>query len=175
MSVSTTFGDKADVATRSGRGLDDLFAEHAPQAGKLAYLLTGDRHLAEDIVQEAFVKLTGRFDHIRNRDAFPSYLRQTIVNLARGHFRRQSVERRYLDRNSGGHFHDAIPDLEGRSALMEALDRLPQRQRAAVVLRHYNDLSERQVADLLGCSVGNVKSLTSRGLATLRSHLKGLS
>lgn len=58
---------------------------------------------------------------------------------------------------------------------MEALDGLPQRQRAAVVLRHYNDLSERQVADLLGCSVGNVKSLTSRGLATLRSHLEGLS
>lgn len=83
MSVSATFGDKAGAATRSGRGLDDLFAEHAPQAGKLAYLLTGDRYLAEDIVQEAFVKLTGRFDHIRNRDAFPSYLRQTIVNLAR--------------------------------------------------------------------------------------------
>lgn len=122
-------------------------------------------------MQDAFVRLCGRFTHIRHRDAFGSYLRQTIVNLCRGHHRRRHVERLFTQRARRERIDEHLPDVEGRSELMRALATLPERQRAAVVLRHHADLSERQVAEILDCSVGNVKSLTSRGLAALRERL----
>lgn len=161
-----------DARSVSREGLDELFQQHADGAFRLAYLLTGDRGVAEDLVQDAFVRLCGRFAHIRRREAFGSYLRQTVVNLCRGHHRRRYVERLFTQRSRAGKRHDQIPDVEARSELMDALASLPERQRAAVVLRHYTDLSERQVAEILDCSVGNVKSLTSRGLSSLRARLE---
>jgi hypothetical protein len=83
---------------RSGR-LAELYAEHAPRAGRLAYLLVGDRDVAEGIVQEAFVRVAGRLWTLRNPDAFDAYLRQTVLNLARGHMRRLRLQRAYLDRH----------------------------------------------------------------------------
>src|SRR5437762_7225921 len=75
----------------------ELYVANAPDALRLAYLLTGDRVLAEDLVQEAFVKLAGRFADLRNPSAFPAYLRKTVVNLARTHWRRRRVERAVME------------------------------------------------------------------------------
>src|SRR5207302_804336 len=71
----------------TGRRLGELYRRHAPDAARLGYLLTGDRVLAEDLVQEAFVRMFGRFRDLRNPDAFGAYLRKTVVNLSRSHFR----------------------------------------------------------------------------------------
>jgi RNA polymerase sigma-70 factor (sigma-E family) len=158
------------VARRSG--LEELYIRHAPGARALAYLLTGDRHQAEDLVQDAFVRLTGRFRHLRNPDAFAAYLRRTVVNLHTSHLRRRRVERAYVDRErtaavSAG----SLPDVAGREDLWRVLQILPARQRAAVVLRYYEDLSEQQAGEVLGCSAAAVKSLVARGMETLRGTI----
>src|SRR6476469_5384870 len=78
--------------------LADLYVAHAPEGIRLAFLLTGDRALAEDLVQDAFARLVGRLRHLRDPSAFGGYLRRTIVNLATSHFRHRKVERAYLER-----------------------------------------------------------------------------
>src|SRR6266581_5976856 len=85
------------AAPDTGR-LGELYVRHADDAVRLAYLLTGDRALAEDLVQDAFVKLAGRLAHLRDPDAFDAYLRRTVVNLANSHFRRKRLERAYVER-----------------------------------------------------------------------------
>jgi RNA polymerase sigma-70 factor (sigma-E family) len=160
-----------EVATPTDRGrLETLYAAHAPDAARLAYLLTGERTLAEDLVQEGFVRMFGRFRDLRNPDAFAAYLRKTVVNLAKSHFRRRGVERTYVERESRGPVATVEPPGP-REEMWDALKRLTPRQRAAVVLRYYEDLSEAQTADVLGCAVGTVKSLVSRGLEQLREGL----
>ena len=90
------------IRTESNGGpLAALYVQHAPAAFRLAYLLTGDIRLAEDLVQEAFVRLIGRFSDLRHPEAFPAYLRRTVVNLSYGTFRHRRVERAYLDRERG--------------------------------------------------------------------------
>ena len=112
-------------------------------ATRLAYLLTGDRQLAEDLVQDASVKLAGRLVHLRDPGAFDAYLRRTVVNLANSHFRRKRVERTYLSRTAAEPpvFGEA-PDTGRRDELWKGLQRLPTRQRTAIVLRVYEDLPE---------------------------------
>jgi RNA polymerase sigma-70 factor (sigma-E family) len=152
----------------------DLYLRHAPGAVRLAFLLTGDRALADDLVQEAFVRLFGRLLHLRNPDAFEAYLRTTVVNLARMHFRRRQVERQYLHRAQQGFQEEAAgPDLDVREDLWRALLRLPERQRTAIVLHFYEDLSEQQASDVLRCRPGTYRSLVSRGIAQLRTTLRG--
>jgi RNA polymerase sigma-70 factor (sigma-E family) len=166
---------RAEVALTKAEGgrLAELYRLHAPDAARLAYLLTGDRALAEDLVHEAFVRLFGRFRDLRNPDAFAAYLRTTIVNTARSHFRRRRVERAYLERVGPVREPPAEPpDPTGRDEIWHALGRLSPRQRAAIVLRYYEDLSEGQTADVLGVPVGTVKSLVSRGLEKLRRELQ---
>jgi RNA polymerase sigma-70 factor (sigma-E family) len=158
--------------SEAGR-LGELYRRHAGDAARLAYLVTGDRALAEDLVQEAFVRLYGRFRDLRNPDAFELYLRRTVVNLARSHFRRRRVERAYLagparDRQPVA---GSPPDLGARDVLWTALQSLPERQRTAIVLRFYEDLSEAVTADVMACPVGTVKSLVSRGLQRLRERV----
>jgi RNA polymerase sigma-70 factor (sigma-E family) len=168
MSVNTA------VAGRSEERLAELYYRHADGARRLAYLLTGDRELAEDLTQEAFIKLAGRWHDIRHPAAFGSYLRKTVINLTRGYFRRLKIERAYLAKEKVRPVLDAqLPDLEARDELWQALRLLSPRQRAAVVLRYYEDLSEQQTAEALGCSVGAVKSLVNRGMESLRGHMRG--
>jgi RNA polymerase sigma-70 factor (sigma-E family) len=169
--------ERAEPAEHAKQGrLGELYLRHATGATRLAYLLTGDRALAEDLVQDAFVRLAGRLAHLRDEGAFEPYLRRTIVNLARSHWRRRKVERSYLERIAP---HGRLrpepshqPDVEEHEEMWRALSLLPARQRAALVLRFYEDLSEREIADVLRCPVGTVKSLVSRGLATLRSDMR---
>lgn len=163
----------AAVTTAGTNRLEALYSEHVRSAIRLAYLMTGDEQQAQDIAQEAFAKIAGRFHDLRNPDAFPGYLRTTVLNLSRGHLRRLRTQREYLHRNSAGDETERSLDTEGRDEMWQALGRLPYRQRAALVLRYYEDLSERQAADALGCSVSAMKSLVSRGLQSLRAEMEG--
>ena len=157
---------------KTGR-LEQLYSDHIESAVRLAFLMTGDRHQALDIAQDAFVRVAGRFHGIRNPDAFPAYLRTTVVNLSKGHLRKLRTHRDYLAKQQGGVQAALPPDIEGRDEMWSALQSLPHRQRAALVLRYYEDLSERQVADALGASESAVKSLLSRGLQQLRAEMRG--
>jgi RNA polymerase sigma-70 factor (sigma-E family) len=158
-----------------GRGsLAELYVAYAPDGIRLAYLLTGDRALAEDLVQDAFVRLVGRLRHLREPSAFWTYLRRTIVNLATSHFRHRRVERAYLDRVAAAPAADTNSNDELDESMHRVLLGLPQRQRAAIVLRFYEDLSDVQTAAVLECSPGTVRSLVSRGMQTLREGLEGM-
>ena len=154
--------------TRESR-LGELFQRHAADGVRLAYLITGNRALAEDLVQDAFVRLAGRLVHLRDPDNLEPYLRRTIVNLANAHFRHGKVERRYLEREAAQpDVAQAGPDPSEREAVWAVLRSLPIRQRTAIVLRFYEDLSEAQTAEVMGCQPGTVKSLVSRGMDKLR-------
>ena len=158
------------VGHRSQGKLAELYAAHATSAKRLAFLLTGDNELAEDITQDAFVKIAGRIGGLRNRDASAAYLRQTVVNLSRSQFRRKRVERAYLQREASRPQSESVEgrDVVEADALWTELQRLAYRQRCAVVLRYYEDLSEHQTAEVLNCSVGAVKALTNRAMEQLR-------
>jgi RNA polymerase sigma-70 factor (sigma-E family) len=155
--------------------LATLYSEHAPSAYRVAYLLTGDRDLAEDLVQDAFVKLIGRFADLRKPESFDVYLRRTVVTLSYGTFRRRRTERSYLARERGlaKTTNDVLPDVERRDELLTQLQRVAPRQRAALVLRYYEDLSEQQAADVLGCSLRTLKSLVTRGIQAMRAQQGG--
>ena len=165
-------GADADPARPSPGSLEDLYVRHAPDAIRLAYLLTSDGPLAEDLTQEAFIKVAGRFRHLRDANAFDAYLRRTVVNLCMSHHRRRRVERDYLSREVG-RAPTALepPDIGARDELRTALATLPMRQRAAVVLRYYQDLPEQEVAQALGCSVTAARSLVFRAMETLRTQI----
>ena len=160
-----------EIAVGVRTRLAELYRRHAPGAARLAYLLTGDRALAEDILQEAFVRVLGRFHDLRSADSFDWYLRRTVVNLANSHFRNLRVERAYLEREGHQHAPASSPDVDARGDLWRKLLQLPERQRAALALRFYEDLTEAQTAEVLGCPVGTVKALVSRGIQRLRGEL----
>jgi RNA polymerase sigma-70 factor (sigma-E family) len=151
-------------------------AVSAPGALRFAYLLTGERELAEDLVQDAFIKVMGRFADLRRPDAFTAYLRKTIVNLSYGTFRHRRVERSYLSQQRRyAEPQSAGLDPERDDELWHRLAELPVRQRTALVLRYYEDLSEKQTAAAMGCSLRTVKALVNRGLTGLRAQEGGRS
>lgn len=156
------------------RQLAELYEAHALRALRLAYVLTGVREVAEDLVQEAFLRAFGRLDTLREEQAFPGYLRQTVLNLARAHFRRRRIERLAVRRHAllAGSLQGVQPDVEQREGLWRGLQRLPYRQRAALVLRYYEDLSEGETAQVLGTSVAAIKALVSRGTRRLRAEFE---
>lgn len=166
---------QVDIPIREERAsrIAELYALHAPRAGRIAYLLTGDPELAQDLAQEAFVRLMGRLNSIRDDVVIAAYLRRSIVNLARKHWGKVRHERRHVRRGGTDPRQpaDVQPDLGERDELWHALDTLPYRQRAALVLRFFEDLSERETARVLGCAVGTVKSSVSRGLQRMREEL----
>jgi RNA polymerase sigma-70 factor (sigma-E family) len=141
----------------------------SPALLRTAYLLTGSRADAEDLLQTALAKTYLAWDRVRERDALDGYVRRVMVNTQTSFWRRRKVDERPVEvlpeRGSG---RDATADLDLHDALWTALATLPKRQRAAVVLRYYEDLSEAETAAVLGVSVGTVKSTTSRALAKLR-------
>jgi RNA polymerase sigma-70 factor (sigma-E family) len=165
------------VAPAESTKLDELYVRHAGGAVRLAYLLLQDRAVAEDIVQDAFVRLAGRLVHLRDPGAFDAYLRRTVVNLSRSYVRRKMLERAFLRREMATAQRDTVrwptSSVEDRELLWRALGRLPERQRVAIVLRFYEDLPEAQVADILRCRPGTVKSRVSRGLEALRLEMRG--
>jgi RNA polymerase sigma-70 factor (sigma-E family) len=171
MDPDVTEPGPAEASAPIGR-LEDLYVRNAPGALRLAYFLTGNRELAEDLVQEAFVRVAGRFRHLRMPDAFDAYLRRTIVNLYTSQLRRTKLERAYVARQgSDPSIANESGDPATRDELWQALHTLPERQRAAIVLRFYEDLSEHQSAEVLGCSTGALNQLVVRGMAALRTQI----
>lgn len=164
----------AEQATEPG-GLAELYERNASGAVRLAYLITSDPELSQDVAQEAFVRVASRFHHLRRPESFDAYLRRTVVNLCASHFRHRRVERAALERQAAEATDPGIEELDLglREELRQALRRLPVRQRTAIVLHYYEDLSEDQLARAMGCSVPAARSLVSHGMASLRSLIGG--
>jgi RNA polymerase sigma-70 factor (sigma-E family) len=171
--AGTMVNEMAEESVERG-SLAELYVAHAPEGVRLAFLLTGDRALAEDLVQDAFARFVGRVRHLRDPNASGAYLRRTIVNLATSHFRHRRVERAYLERLAATPRAVTNVNDELDETMHRLLLGLPQRQRAAIVLRFYEDLSDVQVADVLRCSPGTVRSLVTRGMKTLREAVEGM-
>jgi len=166
--------DTASGTTVAVGRLEDLYVRNAPAALRLAFFLTGDRELAQDLVQDAFVRIAGRFGYLRQPDSFEAYLRRTIVNLFTSHLRRLRLERAEIAREKAERADDPPPvDAVEHDELVRALRHLPERQRAAVVLRFYEDLTEREAAEVMRCSPRAVNSLVSRAMVTLRDEMRG--
>lgn len=161
---------------RTTRGEDASFAavfnEHHRRAVRLAYLLTGDHHQAEDVVAEAMTKVYLQWRKGRVDDVGP-YLRRAVANQANSRLRRRYLERREASRRTGDDrgIRRVDDDAAERDAVWQAIQQLPDRQRQVVVLRYYEDLSEADTADVLGISAGTVKSSLSRGLKRLEELL----
>jgi RNA polymerase sigma-70 factor (sigma-E family) len=148
-------------------GFDQFVAARYPALRRTAYLLTQDRGLAEDLVQTALAKAWLSWGRIRHDDPAP-YVHRVLVNTYTAWWRRKwnqeyPTEQLPQTCQSGGQH--AVDD---RADLTDALRRLPRRMRAVIVLRFYDDLSEAETARVLGCSVGTVKSQTSKAMAKLR-------
>jgi RNA polymerase sigma-70 factor (sigma-E family) len=150
--------------------LERFLAQHGERLLRIAIALTGSRADGEDLLQAALERLLPRWRTIA-ADAAAMYVRRTLYNLAADGWRRRGAWRRAFallrtqDVASGT---DAVADVDLRDALVRLLLQLPPRQRAVVVLRYWEQLTEAETAALLGCSAGTVKSATSRALQRLR-------
>ena len=174
VSATASHTARSGAARAEPKGLAELYERNAPSAIRLAYLITCDPELAQDITQEAFVRVAGRFRHLRAPEAFDTYLRRTVVNLCNSHFRHQRVVRAALEREANLAEQTVDdPDVGLRDELRTALRQLPARQRTALVLHYYEDLSEEQLADTMRCSLSAARSLVAHGKQTLRTLIGG--
>lgn len=145
---------------------------------RTAFLLCGDWHRAEDLVQETLTKMYRRWPQLVRRDSVEAYARRVLTNThIDDRRRRSSTEVSIAILPADGDGAEAVDaDLDERAALrltmLAALERMPPSQRAVLVLRYWEDLTQAQTAEILGCSEGNVKSQASRGLAALRQELQ---
>lgn len=162
MTASASDRDVGFEAFVSGHGLSLL---------RLAYLLTGDRGHAEDLLQDSLERAYRHWPRVIAADRPDAYVRRMLVHAVTDRFRRRrfaEVPLTAYAENVGG---DITSRIDLRDSLVRALRTLPVKQRTVVVLRHCLDLSEAETAAAAGCSVGTVKSQTSRGLAKLRALL----
>jgi RNA polymerase sigma factor (sigma-70 family) len=166
--------DPQAVKAKETERLGSLYASEAEAVIRLAYVLTGDRHAAEDIAHDAFARVGRRLFGLRDPEHSRAYLYRTVVNLCRGRGRRLRIERRALQKLDKGDPHEG-PNIAAQDEMWTAILRLPLRQRAALFLRYYQDLSEAQAADVMQCSLSAMKSLVNRGLKELRAGLEGVS
>ncbi|MGN6522071.1 MAG: SigE family RNA polymerase sigma factor [Actinomycetes bacterium] len=158
--------------------LSALYTAHYRSLVRTAWFLVHDAPLAEEIVQDAFVAMHQGWRRLRDRDRALAYLRQSVVNGVRSSLRRGQTASKYapviaLDDSPGaGGARDVADDVADRQRLVLALRQLTARQREALVLRYYGDLSEQEIADTMGVTPGAVKTHASRGLAALRVLLE---
>jgi RNA polymerase sigma-70 factor (sigma-E family) len=159
---------------RADEAVAALYAEHALGLVRLAVIMTGDQASAEDIVQDAFLGLYRRWERLTDTSFPLAYVRASVLNGCRSVLRGQSRRRRAdLATDVPGESAEASAMLsEEQRAVARAIRRLPKRQREALVLRYYLDLSEEEIARTMGISRGTVKSATSRALAAVGRLLK---
>lgn len=155
-------------------GVEAVFAEHWTGLLRLAVLLVGDRVTAEDVVQDAFVGLQRRWRDLRDPTRALPYARAAVINGSRTVLRRRALVRRL----GGGSYEPPIWSAESaamlgedRRAVMRALQRLPPRRRAVLILRYYLDLTDSEIADVLDISPSSVRSTATRALRTLSNVL----
>lgn len=150
----------------------DYLAARQPALLRTAYLLTGDRHQAEDLLQNSLAKLYLAWDRVRDRGTMDAYVRRIMVNEQNSLWRRAWKRHEVVT--------DEVPEIAphhdahfdgANDELWHVVQSLPKRARAVVVLRYYEQMTEREVADALGIAVGTVKSQCSRAMATLRSRV----
>ncbi|WP_064741674.1 SigE family RNA polymerase sigma factor [Hamadaea tsunoensis] len=149
------------------------YEARAAAVRKTAYVLCGDWHLAEDLTQIAFTKLYRAWPRLERHEALDGYVRQTLLRAFLDD-RRRPWHREHATGPGSGVFDVPVAAAAysaDREILLAALNRIPKRRRAVLVLRYWEDLSVEQVADLLDCSAGTVRSQASRGLADLRAAL----
>jgi RNA polymerase sigma-70 factor (ECF subfamily) len=139
---------------------------------RVAYLLTGDWGHAEDLLQTSLAKVYRAWGRLRDHDNLDAYVRRVLVNTQTSWWRRAWKAERPTETLPDWPGPEVADSFDDRDRLRRALLDLPPRQRAAVVLRHYEDLGEAEVARLMGCSVGTVKSQCARGLARLRTAIE---
>jgi RNA polymerase sigma-70 factor (sigma-E family) len=166
-------GGLVTARARSTRDVEfeSWLAAREPALQRTAHLLTGDVHTAQDLVQVTLAKLYLAWDRIQDRGHVDAYARKILVNEHRTAWRRPVRRREQVtddvpDRPVSGQGYDGQ-----REAVWAFVASLPPRQRAVIVLRFYEQLTEPEIADLLGISLGTVKSQSSRALAALRNHL----
>ena len=154
------------------RHVTALYQAHALSLARLALLMLGDRDAAQDVVQDAFLGLYRRWDKLASVDAAPAYLRTSVLNGCRTVLKRRS---RPVFPDAGEPLESAEAALmhtEDKRSVLAAIRRLPARQREAVVLRYYLDMTEDQAARAMGVRRGTVKSATSRAIAAIGRMLK---
>jgi RNA polymerase sigma-70 factor (sigma-E family) len=179
MSIRAVAEGRGRVIQRSDaerdREMTALFDRHYAPMCRLAYVILGDAATAEEIVMDAMTKTFSGWRRIRDVERMDSYLRRVVVNMCRSKIRRKSVEARV---NAITYRRDELrnqewdPERHETSRIViDAVRGLPDRQRACVVLRYFDDLSEAQIADVLQCSVGTVKSQLAKARGKLESVL----
>ncbi|MEY9870640.1 RNA polymerase sigma-70 factor (sigma-E family) [Streptacidiphilus sp. MAP12-33] len=167
-SATVTVGASVDHLT-------ETYQAHYSSLLRLAALLLDDTASCEDVVQEAFIRVHSARRRLRDPDKTLAYLRQTVVNLSRSTLRRRIMGLRLLQKPmpDAASAEEGAYDALERDELILALRGLQRRQREVLVLRYFSDMTEAQVADTLGISVGSVKAYGSRGLAALRITMDG--
>lgn len=162
---------REDHPVAAPRGIDGLYQAHIRNAVRLAYLMTGDVATAQDIAQDAFLRAASRLGAMRAPDRFGGYLRQTVVREVLMRRRSEGRERKRMEGNARlDRAEDCFASVEQHLDLVAGLSQLPARQRAVIVLRYWQDLPESEIARVLRCRPGTVKSSLSRALATLREQ-----
>ena len=169
--------DATSLRTEADELVARLFAQEGVALGRMARLFTDDRNAAEDLVQEAFIRLHKSAHRIRNHHKAAAYLRSIVINLARDHNRRGLMSLRHQEAIPQGTNPDAPEDrliLDEQQALfLDEVRALSPRQRDCIFLRFYLELSEREIAEVLGISRNSVKTHFRRGLAALRATIGG--
>jgi RNA polymerase sigma-70 factor (sigma-E family) len=154
---------------------DDEYVEFASHAlrelRRTAYLLCGDWHQAEDAAQEVLIRLYRRWPRVERREGLKPYVRRALIRILIDQSRRPWRREVMVDDPPEVVVPEAVRAVDDRMVLIAALDRLPVRRRACLVLRYFDDLSVRETASALGCSEGTVKSQTAHGLDDLRRVL----
>jgi RNA polymerase sigma-70 factor (sigma-E family) len=154
---------------------DEVFSEFVSARSKAllrtAYLISGSEAMAQDLVQEALAKTYVALPRLRDQGAVEGYARKAMATTAISWWRRKSSREHPQETLPEGEHPDAADAVDERQWIWEELLRLPPRQRVAIVLRFYEDLTQEQTAHVMGCSVGTVKSQVSAGLSKLRARL----
>ena len=172
-------GKTAWTSEESARAsfVEKLYHKEAVSLVRLARLFTDDRTGAEDIVQEAFIRLYHAADRIQDNEKSAAYLRSIVLNLARDHNRRGLLSLRHqdsmIDHRTPDVPEDRVVRSENQSEVIDALNDLSPRQRDCLVLRFYMDLTEKQIASTLAISPNSVKTHCQRGMAALAAVLGG--
>jgi RNA polymerase sigma-70 factor (sigma-E family) len=171
--TATTANTPNTPTTDAAAAVAGLYQGTAVSMIRLAYIILGDRHAAEDVVQEAFCNLFRRWDRLSRVEGAENYVRTSVLNACRSVLRRRAVRgRKVLYELPAPSAEAAVLTGEERDELLRAVELLPRRQREALVLRYYLDLPDDEIARLMGISQSTVRSTSHRALATLARTLK---